>query len=212
MTRLIPALTAILSSLLIPCLLLSGCSDEEQKDITIRKKEPEDQTDLKALMSRLRNAVLEDDDETAIPIAKRLFPTQETLALSCVSSGHSASYQSVSKWLEQVKPRKPKDYLRNFPFKSWQTEIVISSMSGEELKEATADTRKKSGFHKEAFRLARSGFLKASTQFHSVEFRKPGDLLGRRFELFVYDPQKKAWKMLGPIWRILKSPQQQLKR
>jgi len=185
-------------------LLTLGCSDPKGEESSSSPEKPKEREDLGSLMGRLQGAVLDGDDELAISLAKRLFPTQQTLALACSSSTHPAEYQQVSEWIEAVKPRDPTHYLKIYSFKSWQTEIIIASMTGEELAQIEAPEAKSKGFHPGAFKLARSGFLRPETEFSSVEFRKPGDQVGRRFEVFIWEAQTKSWKMLGPVWRAVR--------
>lgn len=181
-----------------------GCSeDSKEAEQGTPKIEESRAENLEKLMGQLQYHALAGNNEAAIEFAQRLFPTQQTLAMACESGANPEGYRLISEWIESVKPRNPKNYLKIYPFRPWQTELIVSSMTGAEL---ASVLEKPEGFHEEAVELARSGLLRPDQEFFSVEFRKPGDKVGQRYEVFVWDSERMVWKMLGPIWRALSLP------
>ena len=179
-----------------------GCSDEQsQAEQDPPKKEKETRSEnLKKFMGEFQRYVLAGDNELSIDYGRSLFPTQETFEMACTFEKDSEGYQLISEWIRTTKPRNAKNYLKIYPFRAWQTEIIVTSMTGAEL---ASSTDKSVGFHEEAGALARAGLLRSDQEFFSVDFRKSGDQVGQRYELFVWDSERKRWKMLGPIWRAL---------
>ena len=178
-----------------------GCSEKDDEVVVeLPKEEKIGADDLKEMMRKLQEHVLAGDDEMAIEMAQRLFPTQQTLSMACIFDANPDRYQKVSAWIESVKPRDQRNYLKIYPFRPWQTEIKVSLMTGAELASGEGDLE---GFHEQAGVLAKTGLLRPDQEFYSVEFRKPVDEVGQRFEVFVWDSDKMVWKMLGPIWRAL---------
>lgn len=180
--------------------LLVGCSErkESQHSNNTAEREISRQiADLENLMSHLQSATFTNDLETATQLAKELFPDDATLKVACSPENHPEEYGQILNWIEKNKPNRDQDYLKIFSFKQWQTQISVSTMTGKEL----AQTQNSSGFDTRAHELARDGVLRESTRYYSVEFKKPLDQVGRRFELFLKDGQ--SWKMLGPVWRAL---------
>lgn len=179
-----------------------GCSEEKESSKTVQPtKVGETRAEnLEKLMRRLQSAVLEGEEDEAIELARNLFPSQGTLSMACSAESDPESYRLISRWLEEVKPRNPRNYLKLYPFREWQSEVIVTSMTGSELASVSG---KPDGFHEDAAKLARAGVLRVDQEFYSVNFRYPEDEVGQRYEVFVWDPGRKEWKMLGPIWRAL---------
>jgi hypothetical protein len=179
-----------------------GCSEEKESSKTVQPtKVGETRAEnLEKLMRRLQSAVLEGEEDEAIELARNLFPSQGTLSMTCSAESDPESYRLISRWLEEVKPRNPRNYLKLYPFREWQSEVIVTSMTGSELASVSG---KPDGFHEDAAKLARAGVLRVDQEFYSVDFRYPEDEVGQRYEVFVWDPGRKEWKMLGPIWRAL---------
>lgn len=189
---------------IVVILAATGCSDDrEQSQASPPPKKEFLADNLRVFMGELQSHILAERQELAIDRAQSLFPSQQTLAMACDFDHHKEEYRLISKWIEATRPRNRQNYLKLYPFRPWQTEIVVNSITGSELASATGQSE---AFHKRAGDLARSGLLLSNRQFFSVDFRMAGDDSGQRYELFVWDSDRKEWKMLGPIWRALERP------
>ena len=200
---------SVVLPLLIVGVSLLGCSEDgssEESDKSgqdLLESEQNRAGDLERLMRQLRSCVLAGEDETAISLAKKLFPTQQTLEFACSPENDVEGFRHVSRWINSVRPRRNRDYLELYPFRPWQNEIKVSTLTGAELAAGGDDKPEIDGFHPNVWKLARSGLLREEREYYSVDFRKCGDKVGQRYEIFVWDDERLVWKMLGPIWRAL---------
>lgn len=152
---------------------------------------------LKALFTKLQEAIRAGDTGTAVTMTRGFFPDDASLQKAIKDS---ATLKKIKTMHAQFSGAADDQIAELFATDANRTQIKVHSATTEEL-----IAYEKGGTAAEfpgGAKTAAQTVLQPRLTFYEIELVKPGEDLGMKYHLFYHDGQN--WKMLGPIWRALR--------
>jgi len=185
-------------------LLTLGCNSGEtntsdkKNGASTPKTENVTSDGLKTLFTTLQDAIRANDTATVVTMTKGLFPDETSLQKAIKDP---AAITKIKPMHAQFSDASDEQIAGVFATDPNRTEIIVHSATTEEIvayeKGGTAYAEFPGGA-----KTAAESVLQPNTTFYEVELVEPGQDLGMKYHLFYHDG--KNWKMLGPIWRVLR--------
>lgn len=157
-----------------------------------------DTNGLKALFTKLQEAIRSRDSAAAATITKSFFPDGTSLRKAIKDS---AAIEKIKTMHAQFSDASDDQTAKLFATDANRTEIIVHSATTEEIIAYEEGGTAYDEFPGGA-KAAAETVLQPRMTFYEVELVEPGKDRGMKYHLFYHDGQN--WKMLGPIWRALR--------
>ncbi len=159
--------------------------------------------DLKKVITDLQGVIAAGKTEEAAKLTGALIPDTASLKKGL---GDKVSAEVIGKieGIYATLPKEPAARAKVLAAKPGYTEIQVHGSTTEELAKYEKDSVAYKEFPGATKTLATDGILRPGTTYFEVEILEPGKDAGMKYHLFFHDGT--AWKMLGPIWRVITPP------
>lgn len=161
---------------------------------------------LQSLFLDLLKAKREKNDEVAAKISHSIVPSMEDIKAIFRQDVNPKIMGLVEKYVQVLNsPTEYKQYAGLFLARDEQTEVQVHAATTEEILEYKQGSVAWKEFPGGTQKVA-VACLKPGVVFYEVEFLKQGEGSGIKYHLFFWNGQQ--WKMLGPLWRLLRKVSQ----
>jgi len=157
-----------------------------------------DPKNLQKLFSKLQKAIRTNDTKTAVNLTKRFLPDDASLGKAVKNS---EALRKIKQMHAQFSTASDEQIATLFAAAPNQTQINVHAATTEQL---IAYDKNGTAFKEfpEGAKVAADMILQPQMTFYEIELVEPGNDAGMKYHLFFHDG--KNWKMLGPVWRVLR--------
>ncbi len=195
-----------------PDVLSTTASDEPRRSLTAPDETPgqnesgaaapalegADANGLHKLFTQLQDAIRSQETATVAKITRDLFPSDASLE-KAIKAPEAIS--KINAMHAEFSAAPDEEIVRIFTTDRARTEILVHAATTEEIAAYQDGSVAFMEFPRGAQAAAES-VLQPGITFYEVELVEPGKSEGMKYHMFYHDGEN--WKMLGPIWRVLR--------